>query len=60
MVKKKSGRPVKKIIKPISELPFEIKFDFVIGKSDKYKNNKKVIETVQKEIKEENAEKQKT
>lgn len=31
----------KKIIKPISKLPFEIKFDFTIGKSDRYKKIKK-------------------
>ena len=43
------GRKPKKIIKPISKLPFEIVFDFVIGKSDKYKKDKKVIKTIKQE-----------
>ena len=47
---KKPGRPTEKIIKPNSELPFEIQFDFVIGKSDKYKDDKQVIKTIKQEI----------
>lgn len=43
------GRKPEKIIKPISKLPFEITFDFVIGKSDKYRNDKNVIKTLKQE-----------
>ena len=43
------ARKVKKIIKTISKLPFEIQMDFMIGNSHKYKNNKKVIDVLKKE-----------
>ena len=48
--KKKVGRPTKNIIKPHSSLPFEIELDFLLGNTDKYKKNKKIIQQVKKDI----------
>ena len=47
---KKKQVDLKKIIKPISKLPFDIKFDFIIGKTEKYKDDKEVIKIIKEEI----------
>ena len=46
--KNKPGRPPQ-LIKPISRLPFDIEFDFMINNGKKYKNNKKVINTIKRD-----------
>ncbi|MDE0471954.1 MAG: hypothetical protein OXH57_08440 [Ekhidna sp.] len=44
------GRKRHKIIKAKTRLPFEVNFDFTIGKQEKYKENDRVINIVRKEI----------